>query len=237
MQNTQAPEKSTNRLNGDLEVVKIWKTIQGEGPFAGMPAVFMRLAGCNLQCPLCDTDYTSIRHMMTIDQIAERICGTAGIHISLVVLTGGEPFRQNIQPVIGRLNRAGLHVQIESNGTLSRDHILRRIGVTVVCSPKTGSVHPNIAKYAKAWKYVVQHGQTDPDDGLPLGPLGMKNADGSPLKVAKYPPHIKPEEIYIQPADEQDPVKNKLNTQEALAVCFKFGYRVCLQTHKILGVE
>src|SRR3954467_9071958 len=42
-----------------LSIHSIFYTLQGEGPYSGCPAVFMRLAGCNLQCPGCDTDYTS----------------------------------------------------------------------------------------------------------------------------------------------------------------------------------
>jgi len=44
-----------------LEVQDIFSTIQGEGPFAGKPAVFLRLAGCNLRCFFCDTDFESRR--------------------------------------------------------------------------------------------------------------------------------------------------------------------------------
>ena len=62
--NQQAPEKQQLRGDGLLAVHSIFYTIQGEGPFAGETAVFVRLAGCNLQCPLCDTDYTSDRRMV-----------------------------------------------------------------------------------------------------------------------------------------------------------------------------
>ena len=51
--NTQPTEKRTNSQN--LDITEIFFTIQGEGPFSGHRAVFIRLAGCNLQCPACDT--------------------------------------------------------------------------------------------------------------------------------------------------------------------------------------
>ena len=53
--NGQPIEKVQRTFDGTLEVHSIFKTIQGEGPFCGTPAVFIRLAGCNLQCPWCDT--------------------------------------------------------------------------------------------------------------------------------------------------------------------------------------
>ena len=79
---------------GDVEIVDIWKTIQGEGPLAGCPSVFIRLAGCNLRCPWCDTDYTSNRKLWRASEVVELV--RAIRPSGLVVLTGGEPFRQDI---------------------------------------------------------------------------------------------------------------------------------------------
>ena len=56
--NSQAIEKSAHYTTRSYDVHSIFPTIQGEGPFVGQPAIFIRLAGCNLQCPACDTDYT-----------------------------------------------------------------------------------------------------------------------------------------------------------------------------------
>ena len=61
--NTQPAEKQVKSSGLILAINSIFYTIQGEGPFAGSPAVFVRLAGCNLQCPMCDTEYTSRQQM------------------------------------------------------------------------------------------------------------------------------------------------------------------------------
>ena len=59
--NVQPPEKQVSRSDGFLDVVSVFKTIQGEGPFAGTPAIFVRTAGCNLFCPNCFHGNTQIR--------------------------------------------------------------------------------------------------------------------------------------------------------------------------------
>ena len=69
MKNQQLADKPVlNETGLSLQVNSIFYTIQGEGPFAGRPAIFIRLAGCNLQCPGCDTEYTK-RQTMTVDEI------------------------------------------------------------------------------------------------------------------------------------------------------------------------
>lgn len=54
-----------------LEVVKIFHTLQGEGPFAGTPAIFVRLGGCNLQCKFCDTEFDHF-NSLSISDIIEK---------------------------------------------------------------------------------------------------------------------------------------------------------------------
>jgi 7-carboxy-7-deazaguanine synthase len=134
----------------ELAVQSIFPTVQGEGPFAGMPAVFLRMAGCNLRCYFCDTDFESKRQIMHRDQIVDGVVALSRAgkiqQTRLVVITGGEPMLQNLVPLIQKLTNPlhGFEVQIETAGTVWVDGLDKFINfgqVTLVCSPKTGSVH------------------------------------------------------------------------------------------------
>ncbi|MGB8519741.1 MAG: 7-carboxy-7-deazaguanine synthase QueE [Candidatus Tumulicola sp.] len=100
-----------------LALAEIFYSIQGEGTWTGTPAVFVRLAGCNLACDFCDTDY-SIRRFAGVDEIVAMV-RAAGRDCPMVVLTGGEPFAQaQARELIDALRRDGRRVHVESNGTI-----------------------------------------------------------------------------------------------------------------------
>jgi 7-carboxy-7-deazaguanine synthase len=236
--NKQPIEKRQLFPDGELAVHSIFLTIQGEGPFCGVPCVFVRLAGCNLQCPACDTDYTSTRKQMGPYEILGEInelWRKERYREGLVVITGGEPFRQNIGPLCELLLSNRYYVQIETNGTLAplplryRFDPAMRQGVYVVCSPKTGKIHEGIYAVACALKYVVRHGQVD-TDGLPLHALDHPAYPARPPEGWSRP-------IYVQPLDSQNVLDNDLHTAEAVASCIKHGYTLQLQIHKLVGVE
>lgn len=234
MLNKQPIEKRELRSDGYCTVHSIFQTIQGEGPFCGVPCVFVRLAGCNLQCPACDTDYTSTREVCTPASVVAQV--EALRPTGLVVVTGGEPFRQNIRALIYALLDAGFYVQIESNGTLQppelpyNKHPEQRRGVYVVCSPKTGKLYPTVYNILCALKYVVDYRAVDEDDGLPTSALGHS---GYPAR----PPSGWDRPVYIQPMDAKDPQINAANYQVAVESCLRFGYTLQVQVHKIVGVE
>ncbi len=228
--NTQTIEKPVNQ--DFLEVHSIWETIQGEGPFVGCPAVFVRLTGCNLQCPKCDTEYTANR-VQTTDLALTQYIMTHFPRRKLVVITGGEPFRQKLTKAVSCLVKNGFRVQIETNGTLYDEEFfkyLRPLGdVVIVCSPKA-QINKDLMPRIDAYKYVVEAGFVDEADGLPLRALG------SSCPVGKPPAWFDPNSIYIQPCDEVHAAPNSRNLKAAVDSCLKFGYRLCLQMHKIAGL-
>ena len=155
----------------ELQVHSIFYTIQGEGPFCGYPAVFVRLAGCNLQCPGCDTDYTSKRTVMTSGEVALKVSALMPFVGGLVVITGGEPFRQNLSKLFQRLvYDLGCAVQVETNGTLPPTENMPS-SVVVVCSPKAGKISSNLAAKVSCYKYVLS-ATSIAADGLPGLVLG-----------------------------------------------------------------
>lgn len=235
--NNQPPEKRDFSADGSLEVHSIFYTIQGEGPFCGRPAVFVRLAGCNLQCPGCDTEYTDVRVRMTPSEIVGRIRdawrGQGLNSYPIVVISGGEPFRQDITMLVIEAELAGHNVQIETNGTMPIPPGLSQLA-TVVCSPKTGSIHPSIESRADAFKYVLHADDFSADDGLPNHALGHpakpRLARPKLLKHSKRP-------IYLQPMDCKDERQNWRNMSACVEQCMRFGYTLQLQIHKIIDVD
>ena len=228
--NTQLPEKRIRDDGSTLAVNSIFYTIQGEGPFAGTPSVFVRLAGCNLQCPLCDTEYSK-RSTMSVNDIVAAVIDQS-VASTLVVITGGEPFRQTLTPFVLKLLENGFRVQVESNGTyFEPDFPYLHPNVTVVISPKAGTVHPKLWNRVRNVKYVATADSLG-DDGLPSHALEHPNASG----LAR-PPLDWEGEVYLQPVDEKNTARNHRNQEAVVDSCLRFGYRLCLQMHKIVGVD
>lgn len=224
--------------SGALRVQSMWWTIQGEGPYAGVPAFFIRLAGCNLACTFCDTDFESnyAAPPLGAEQIAAKVPALA----RLVVLTGGEPLRQNIVPLVDRLADRAM-VQAETAGTLWPPNLedlvatdVEGFGFSFVVSPKTPNVLPQIKHHASAWKYIARAGELDPDDGLPAFSTQKR---GTKQRIARPPRNTPPEQIYLQPCWEPDEAATARNVAAVVDACLRFGYRASLQQHRILGVE
>lgn len=247
--NQQSPERVMRIPEGAVEVHSVFYTIQGEGPFAGTPCVFVRLAGCNLQCPWCDTDYTSSRELMLpdtlLEQVADLLPAVASAsrqplehaRMPLVVITGGEPFRQNLAKLVTTLFHAGYRVQIETNGTLYDPNFPYSLA-TVVCSPKTPKINPQLEPHLAALKYVLNAEQVAPD-GLPAHTMGTEWAVHRPTEAFRG-------EVYVQALDETPADRdadeflslpaNRANLAAAVASALLHGYRLCIQTHKLTGV-
>ena len=218
-----------------LNVVEIFRTLQGEGPFTGRPAIFVRLGGCNLRCTFCDTEFDKFERMDVVQEIVPEILRLSQNNVSLVVITGGEPLLQDISLLTHSLNRQRFICQIETAGVAPLKNGLRGLNVSVVCSPKTTFVHPTVQDICQHWKYPVRVGSLD--TGRPVvqthrNPVELWFGDSG-----DEPPGT----IWLQPITEYLGAAvvreaTLANQQYAAAMCIQHGYSLSLQTHKIVDI-
>ena len=189
-----------------IQLSEIFYSIQGEGTWSGTPAVFVRLAGCNLACDFCDTDY-SLKFLASVDDVVARVSEVGG-DCPMVILTGGEPLAQTqTRALIDALRADGRRVHIESNGTIFTE---LPEDVWLCVSPKE-RVDARMAARANEAKLIVD--KRVPEEHLPffanhsvilLQPEGNKRANVElALDYAKRHPS---------------------------------RFRLSLQTHKMIGV-
>jgi len=205
-------------------VKEIYLTLQGEGAQTGQRAVFLRFAGCNLwsgreqdrataQCTFCDTDFVGTDgpgggRFETAAELAEAVADASGAEPAhrLTVITGGEPMLQLDTPLIEALHARGFRIAVESNGTLPAPPGIDWLTV----SPKAGTE-------------VVQR-------------------TGHELKLVYPQPGLLPGAVedwdfparYLQPMDGP---AQAANIAAAAAFCLaESGWRLSLQTHKLIGL-
>lgn len=225
----------------------VWRTLQGEGAWAGRPAVFVRFAGCNLwtgeaadrdrdaarsgaDCPLwCDTDF---RKAGSARLSAEALVGEmrrvadGPEPIRFCVLTGGEPLLQADGALVRALHAAGFVVAVETNGTVAlRDAFGGNEAAWpdwVVCSPKL------------------------PEDRLALermDELKLVVPDYRPEAYARFAERLREHRLggvpvryrWLQP---EDGPRREAAARLAVALALDHpAWRVSVQTHKLLGVD
>lgn len=213
------PQRPPEQGDGQqLQVQEIFPTLQGEGPYTGWPSVFVRLGGCNLACNFCDTEFESFQPMALPKIVAQ--VQKLGAGRELVVITGGEPLRQPIAPLCEALLQAGFKVQIETNGTLWRE---LPEAVDIICSPKVTNggyhpVRPDLLARVNAFKFIISAHDKAYTEVADVG----QSSHNTP--------------VYVQPMDEYDEAKNADNLKRAQELAASEGYRLSLQTHKILGI-
>jgi 7-carboxy-7-deazaguanine synthase len=231
----------------NLVVNSVFATIQGEGPYAGFPAIFIRLSQCNLACTFCDTEFEKgdLMSSKELFELVEKVRGESGIVSRLIVFTGGEPLLQDIAPFI--LEYTSFYpwhiIQIETAGTVwqkSLEDVKISWYMKFICSPKTPTVHPEIRKRIHAWKYIVREGWVSEDDGLPDMPtqpgLTKRAKLARPGGELPFGGRIPPD-IYVQAVDEQDAEQNKKNLEFAAKIAMRHGYKLSVQVHKYVGLE
>lgn len=208
-------------------VKELFYTLQGEGAQAGMAAVFLRFAGCNLWsglerdrpnavCQFCDTDFIGVDgtgggKFTTAEALADAVlaqwpAADDGTH-RLVVCTGGEPLLQVDAPLIDALHARRFRIAVETNGTIAAPP-----GLDWICvSPKSDA--PLAQTSGDELKLVYPQARALPErfEHLPFRHFLLQPMDG-PEQAA--------------------------NTQRAIAYCMAHPHwRLSLQTHKITGIR
>jgi 7-carboxy-7-deazaguanine synthase len=225
----------------------IWKTLQGEGLFAGRPAVFVRLVGCNMwsgyeqdrqrdaertgaACPLwCDTDFRkegSVRY--SASALADEILGAGG-DVRFCVLTGGEPLLQIDAALIEALHARGFFVATETNGTVSLESSCTepssgRILTPdwIVCSPKLPQDQLLLERFDELKLVVPDYLPEAYERFVERATAHMAGGGRIPL-------------FWLQPED--GPRYEEARLMAIDRALNDPRWRVSVQTHKILGVD
>lgn len=178
-----------------LKVTSLFYTLQGEGPFAGRPAVFLRLSHCNLNCWFCDTNFetgdwfTTAELMEKVDSLIE----DKPMQDTVFVVTGGEPLLQDLRPILLSASNLFHATQIESNGLFRPDALLPN--TVLVVSPKADNLTRHYQKppketleRANCLKFVLTNDRTSVHHTVPGWALEWRD---------KYKRHV-----YVSPMAE-----------------------------------
>lgn len=230
-----------------LHVREVFSTFQGEGSRSGQPAIFVRFTGCNLWSGLersrekgrgdcarwCDTDFvhgTPYEVDALVEEVA-RIAQADGLARVLVVFTGGEPLLQLGNPdrldqgvsLVEAMRRRRWEVAVETNGTRPIPRELAPLLTHVTVSPKAlrGEDGEVLASTDHLHAFAAQDLKVVVPCPMPVEAL-----------VALYPRA----QLYLQPRDDQDGSTGRSHLQEALGLARRFGGRVSLQSHKLVGM-
>lgn len=210
---------TTEQLNAQLEspnlslpIVETFHSIQGEGAWAGANAFFMRLAGCDVGCPWCDTKHSWNPKRHPLRSIDALVAEARQASPTFVVVTGGEPLMHNLDALTHRLKDAGLRIHLETSGV----HPFSGTFDWVTFSPKPFKPpHPSIYPQVSELKVVV----TGPDD--------LAWAETQALRLPQKSLKL------LQPEWE---------TPGSTDLVFRYvlehpDWRVSLQTHKFINIQ
>jgi len=141
-----------------LKISEIFFSAAGEGLRQGEPTIFVRLSGCNLRCPFCDTKYAwAGGEELGVDLILSKIVGIGQKHpTDWVCLTGGEPLLQEVGPLVRLLKRNGYRIHLETNGTRSLS--FKPDWLTVSPKPPDYQATQSCRRQADEVKLVVTRG-------------------------------------------------------------------------------
>jgi 7-carboxy-7-deazaguanine synthase len=146
-----------------MKIAEIFRSLQGEGKNQGKPCLFIRLAGCNLNCHWCDTPHAQTSGMeMNIDVILEQVWR---LNPPYVCITGGEPLLQadDLEPLLVSLHRRGTAIDIETNGTINFSRLQPYASICMDVKCPSSGVQSNLEllntlRSQDSVKFVVKDG-------------------------------------------------------------------------------
>lgn len=207
-----------------MKINEIFYSLQGEGFFTGTPAIFIRLSGCNLACPFCDTRHQTFT-TLSAAEVLQQIAKYPATH---VVITGGEPALQLTDEFVEQLHQAGYFVQVETNGTLPLPANLDWI----TCSPKQSPITPSAENLSSILPHIEE-----------IKLLFMN--DATDRRIPAYAA-VPARYHYLQPCDhsieEPDPGMLAEANSSTLSACIDYIksnpiWRLSLQTHKLINIR
>lgn len=193
------------------KINEIFESIQGEGYYSGTPVIFIRLAGCSMGCEWCDTKYCQeVHYSLTTEQIMAHL--EKNFVKKRVVITGGEPFEQDLKQLVKTLANNGYEISIETNGA---QEISSEVSIYawITVSPKK-TVLSDSLKQAGEIKLVI----TDEKD--------IQRAK----RIISY---YHPKYFYLQPESGKEK-----STQLCVKTCLEDPrFKLSAQLHKLINVK
>ena len=151
--NDQYKEEPVMKKETVYKINEIFESIQGEGYHTGEPVIFVRLAGCSMGCEWCDTKYCQeVHYKLTALQILQHL--ERNFVKKPVVISGGEPFEQDLHDLVKLLQKENYHVWVETNGAEEIPQDLNGLWLTV--SPKKHVLDASLRK-ADEIKIVISN--------------------------------------------------------------------------------
>jgi 7-carboxy-7-deazaguanine synthase len=226
---------------GTLPVSETFASIQGEGKLTGVPSWFIRVSGCNLRCVWCDTPYASWDpegEVLPVDDVAEQAIGSGLRH---VVLTGGEPMIfGGVTPLCETLRRAGMHITIETAGTVNRDVAVDLMSI----SPKLANSTPTdreggrFAERHEALRInggvlraLFDRGRAAGPDGAQLKLVVQSSDDLAEIdEIIRMIGDVRADEVLLMPEHIDGEPDGRL-VAELVRICMDRGWRYCDRLH------
>jgi 7-carboxy-7-deazaguanine synthase len=212
-----------------VKINDIYLTIQGEGSMTGTPMVLIRLQGCSVGCGFCDTKETwhlyekhrvdCLSSALTskelwcdaqVGDVLQAIASMGGHKIRWALITGGDPMEQDLTELTDGLHRLGYKVAMETSGTVTKPFPTDIDWVTL--SPKRGTTKFALG-HANEVKFLIGN-KRDVADAI------SASVDCNPATIS------------LQPISEGQEA-----TALCVSTCLSHGWRLSIQTHKLIGVK